>query len=168
MKKTILVLGVTFLALLIGQNSSVFAATKKFQSSNWVTACKKAVNGKNLCRMTRAVRQAGGKKPLMVTAIQRDLKNKGYMLVLRLPHGLNLPLGVQLQIDKQKARRLAVLSSDRGGTFTRVNLSDKVLGSLKNGNQLTITFATIGGQRFVIPVSLSGFTAAYTQLKGMR
>lgn len=168
MKKLFPVLSAFLLSLMMAQIEPSFAATKKFQSSNWATACKKATNGKNLCRMTRAIRQAGNKSPLLIAAIQRGPKNKGFIVVLRLPHGMNLPQGVQLQIDRQKPRRIAVLSSDRAGAFTRVNLSDKVLGALKSGNQITVTFGTMDGQRFAIPVSLSGFTAAFTRLKGMR
>lgn len=168
MKKLVLALSLIGLVLSIGQNSSAFAAAKKFQSTNWAAACKKANNGKNLCQMTRAIRQLGAKKPLLVAAVQRDTKKKGYVLVLRLPHGLNLPLGIQLQIDKKKARRIAVLSSDRGGAITRVNLSDKVLATFKKGKQLKIAFITVGGQRFKIPVSLSGFTAAFARLSKMR
>ncbi len=145
------------------------AATKQFQSSNWIAECKTAATGKvRLCRMARAIRQGADGKPLLVTSVQRDLKNKDYMLVLRLPHGLNLPAGVQLQIDKKKPRRLAVLSSDKGGAFTRVNLSAKVLGTLKNGNVLKVSFVTLDGQRFDIPVSLSGFTATLSKLSKMR
>jgi len=169
MKKRAVVLGLVFLSLAMVQSAFSQTAKKKFQSSNWATACQKAAAGKGkICRMSRAIRKAGGGPPLLVTAVQRDLKNRGYMLVLRLPHGRNLPLGVRLQIDRQKARRLAVLSSDRGGVFTRVNLSPKVLGALKKGRKLTVSFATISGQRFVIPVSLSGFTASFARLAGMR
>ncbi len=169
MKKLAVVFGFALLSLMMVQPSASESAKKKFQSSNWSTACQKAAAGKGkICRMSRAIRKAGGGPPLLVTAVQRDLKNRGYMLVLRLPHGLNLPLGVRLQIDRQKARRLAVLSSDRGGAFTRVNLSPKVLGALKKGRKLTVSFATISGQRFVIPVSLSGFTASFSRLRKMR
>ncbi len=169
MKKLAIVFGGALLAFVFSQGSVSLAAKKKFQSSNWVTTCQKVASGKRrVCRMSRAIRQAGVKKPLLVTAIQSGLKSKGYMLVLRLPHGLNLPLGVQLRIDRQKARRIAVLSSDRGGTFTRVNLSGKVLDALKKGRQLTVTFATMDGQKFVIPVSLSGFTTAFTRLAKRR
>ncbi|HFC05249.1 MAG TPA: invasion associated locus B family protein [Rhizobiales bacterium] len=166
-----LAVALSFLAgfLVALQPSGSFAQTKKFQSSNWVTACQKNLSGRGrTCRMSRAIRQIGNNKPLLVTAIQRDLKNRGYMLVLRLPHGLNLPLGVQLQIDRQKARRIAVLSSNRGGTYTRINLSDKVLATLKRGRQLSISFVTVDGKRFAIPVSLSGFTASFNRLKKMR
>ncbi len=169
MKKLAVVFGFALLSLMMVQPSASQSTKKKFQSSNWVTACQKAASGRGkICRMSRAIRQAGGKSPLLVAAIQRDLKNRGYMLVLRLPHGLNLPAGVRLQIDKQKARRLAVLSSDRGGAFTRVNLSPKVLGTLKKGRKFTVSFSTINGQRFVIPVSLSGFTANFTRLMAQR
>ncbi len=169
MKKLAVVSGFALLSLMMVQPSASQSTKKKFQSSNWVTACQKATSGRGkICRMSRAIRQAGGKSPLLVAAIQRGLKNRGYMLVLRLPHGLNLPAGVRLQIDKQKARRLAVLSSDRGGTFTRVNLSPKVLGTLKKGRKITVSFSTINGQRFVIPVSLSGFSANFTRLTAMR
>lgn len=118
--------------------------------------------------MSLAVKQVQGRKPLLVTSIQRDLKKKGYMLVLRLPHGLNLPVGVQLQIDKQKARRLAVLSSDRGGTFTRVTLAPKVLVALQKGNVLKVSFISINGKRFEIPVSLAGFSAAFSKFTALR
>jgi len=81
---------------------------------------------------------------------------------------LNPPAEVRLQTDKQKMRRLAILSNDHGGAFTRVKLSSKVLGTLKKGRQLTVLFSTINGQWFVIPVSLSGFMANFTRLMAQR
>ena len=168
MMKKLFLFSVATLLLWAG-SVNTYAATGQFQASNWMAGCKTSrITKGRLCQMSQAVRKAGSKAPLVVVAIQRDIKGKGYMLVLRLPHGLNLPAGVQLQIDRQKARRLAILSSDRGGTFTRVSLSGKVLGTLKNGKALKVSFVTLSGKRFDIPVSLKGFTAALGKLSRLR
>mgnify|MGYP006290118237 CR=1 FL=1 len=97
-----------------------------------------------------------------VTMPQADQPPAG---VLLLPLGISLPMGVELAVDDGEPVKLAVEHCVRIGCRVVFPLRDELLAQLKAGQEATVSFHDGARRPLDIPVSLSGFTAAFNTLQ---
>ena len=72
--------------------------------------------------------------------------------------------GATVKVDEGEPSPMVIQTSDANGAYAGMAISDELLASLKKGTQLTVAFKTAQRQDIAVPVTLIGFTAAYTQL----
>ncbi len=141
----------------------------QFVSTNWGVNCQPQANSKKLaCVLSQSILMAKTRQAFVTVSIhpvQATANTPPYMATVRLPHGLALTSGIQFQIDKQNPGRLTVFTSSPQGVFARVGVINKLLASLKKGKQLKIIFQGRNGRKFVMSMSLKGFTAGFEKLK---
>lgn len=132
---------------------------------NWVVQCSEAKEGKpKQCRtLQNIVMQKTGQRLLTVVVEPRD-KAPNHALVLALPHGVFLPAGASIQVDDGKPAPMVIQTSDANGAYAGMAITDELLASMKKGETLKIAFKTAQRQDLAVPVTLIGFTAAYSQL----
>ncbi len=87
------------------------------------------------------------------------------VMMIQTPFGLNLPAGLKLAIDDTPVETLPLQTCDGGGCYAGKVVSPELLGALKQGTTLSITFQDSAQRDIVVPVSLNGFTAAYEKIQ---
>jgi len=85
--------------------------------------------------------------------------------LVQLPLGLNLPTGAKLQVDDGKSLDLQIQTCESRGCYAGAPVPSDMLGALKAGKQLNISFQTLAKETIKIPMPLTDFTAAYDKIK---
>jgi invasion protein IalB len=97
---------------------------------------------------------------LLTVMVQSDGAD-GESLILALPHGLLFPAGVQVSVDGGAATPVTVQTSDVSGAYGGATLTPELAASMRAGTQMQVSFASVDQERMAVPVTLTGFSAAY-------
>lgn len=98
---------------------------------------------------------------LVAAAVRQieGLPNKQFMVIV--PHGMFLPAGVRVQIDKNKTIALPYTLCTPGGCTAELPVDDALLKQLKSGKTMRIAAVLTRIQKPVyFPVPLNGFEVA--------
>jgi len=87
-----------------------------------------------------------------------------FTMRLGLPHGLNLPKGVDVWIDQAERRNHPIVTADKSGSYASIDLDAAAIAALKQGTQLNVAVKAYSGDEIVLQVSLAGFTAGFAKL----
>lgn len=143
--------------------------TTRFIASNWGVNCQPRTDSKKLaCVLSQSIVMAKTGKVFVTVSIRPTSANalaQPYMAVVRLPHGLALAAGVEYQIDKQKSSKLVLYTSSAQGVFARLDLTKKLLSSLRKSKQLKIIFSARNGRKITLSMSMQGFAAGFEKLR---
>ena len=143
--------------------------TAKLVSSSWTVGCRPVGQKQELlCEASQTITMAKTRQTLMavyVTPWKQDGKPDSFILRFQLPHGLNLPAGVQIKIDDKPAPSPEIQTSNQIGVFAKTDLTKPLLASLKKGSTMNVAFSAMNGNKLAIPVTLKGFSAVFAKLK---
>ena len=103
-------------------------------------------------------------KILMRAAVTYPKGSKQPVLFITLPLGVTLAPGLALQVDEGEAMRIPYERCLGIGCRASTLLGDKMIAVMKKGKQAKVVFADPQGKQVAVPVSLSGFTAAFNSL----
>jgi invasion protein IalB len=85
--------------------------------------------------------------------------------LIQLPLGLNLPGGAKLQVDDGKALDLQIQTCEARGCYAGTAIAPDLLGAMKAGKQLKISFQNLAKETMTVPLPLADFAAAYEKIK---
>lgn len=85
--------------------------------------------------------------------------------LLQLPLGLNLPIGAKLQVDEGKTVDLQIQTCENRGCYASTPIAADLLGALRSGKQLKVSFQNMAKETIAIPMPLGDFAAAYDKIK---
>ena len=140
-----------------------FADTLRETHGDWQVHCATDPAGLQECFIFQAVdMQANGER--VMTAVAAKPAGAEPLLRLTVPLGVLLPNGLNMAVDQVDLGTVGFLTCFVDGCMTQVTLTPDVLSSLKAGNQATVTIYDTVGQPAGLPLSLSGFTAAWDAL----
>jgi len=114
------------------------------------------------CLMQQTV-FAGKTKRRIFSATIREVEEK-HVLLLALPHGLNLLEGVKLSIDSGDVRTYPIHTADVNGAYANIALTDEMSAGMREGNILSLNVVASSASVIELQLSLSGFSAAYDLL----
>ncbi|MDO8978103.1 MAG: invasion associated locus B family protein [Afipia sp.] len=86
------------------------------------------------------------------------------VMMIQLPVGLFLPGGVNLQIDEGKPQALVIQTCDLKGCYAATTVSPELLGSMKSGKRLSVTFQNLNKENVNLAFVLSGFAEGYDKI----
>ena len=104
----------------------------------------------------------------MSGSIRLSGKKKNAVLMLQLPHGMFIPAGIAVRVDKKPLKKTAVQTCDHRGCFSGLPIDQAMLVDMKKGNNIVVAFRNLKKQPIAISLSLKGFTAAYKKLASVR
>ena len=84
---------------------------------------------------------------------------------VQLPLGLNLPVGAKFQVDDGKTVDLPIQTCENSGCYASAAITSELLGALKSGKQLKVSFQNLAKETIVVPMPLNDFAAAYDKIK---
>ena len=136
---------------------------KKFK--DWTVVCEKLPKtGKEVCNIFQNVTNEKKKVVLQVAIGYLPGMDKPQVL-LTLPLGVLLEAGMEFKAGSAKAVRLPFKVCVAKGCVAMSILDDATIKGLKTGSKGGVKFAVAKDKVIEIPVSLSGFTAAFNSLK---
>ena len=149
--------------LLKTQVSGASESTRQFE--DWAVHCQS--NQENLpdCRMfQRLVLNDSDQLAVQLLVLPPTKVSAAAQLVLLLPLGLYLPGGVSISVDGGKSHQPVIERCFTQGCTARSTLVEQFLNALKKGSEAEIVIQEEPDQDVTLPVSLTGFTAAYRAL----
>lgn len=141
------------------------------QFGDWSRECLRLPEGQegdDPCQITQVLRTKPEENPIGKISIGKLPEGgqamAGSMIIL--PLGTLLTQQITIGVDSGAAKRYPFRYCDKVGCVAQIGFTAAEVTSLKAGNQATITItpATAPEARVAIPVSLSGFTAAWDSL----
>lgn len=133
---------------------------------NWLVNCSNTgVAGALNCKMTQTLYVAKTRSRLLQITVNGPVGKAGKpTLLVLLPHGLFLPAGIALKVDKDKEKKLVIQTADQNGSYAGLALEEGFLAKLQKGTKLVVSMVSSKKQRINIPVSLAGFSSSYKRL----
>lgn len=132
----------------------------------WGTQCSGEDRTKALdCRLDqRVVLSTTGQ---LLTAVTVRLSPDGTepVMMIQTPFGLFLPAGLRLAVDGAEVTTLPLQTCDAGGCYAGSTVSAELLAAMQRGATLTVTFQDVQKNDIAVPVSLLGFSEAYSRIR---
>ena len=144
----------------------VAAGGTEEQFDAWTLRCVPASESQpKRCEMVQAIGDTKSKRELLLVAIGYPDGGSRPLAWLVVPLGVLLPPGLGLKVDGGEPRGLPIRSCDPRGCATPWQLTDEDIAILKQGQELIVIVHDITGKKLGLPVSLKGFTAAFSRLQ---
>jgi len=136
---------------------------KKFK--DWTVVCEKLPSsGEEICNIFQNVSNDQNKVVLQI-AIGFPPGQDRPQALITLPLGVLLQPGIEFAGGTAKAVRVPFSVCVKNGCVAIMKLEDDVIKGMKAGTKGSVKFAAAQQKIIEIPVSLSGFSAAYKSLK---
>ena len=132
----------------------------------WAARCSSAGREAPLeCAMEQtAVLSKTGQLVILVN-IRVPSDTHAPVALVQLPLGLNLPVGVKMQVDEGKTADLQIQTCDNRGCYASTPIAADLVAALKSGKQLKLSFQNLNKETITIPMPLTDFAAAYDKIK---
>jgi len=103
----------------------------------------------------------------VVTAISVRLPSAASepVMMIQVPVGLFLPAGITLQVDERPPVQLTVQTCDLKGCYAGLQIPQDLLGVMKTGKKLAVTFQNLARQNMTVPMTLAQFAEAYQRIQ---
>lgn len=141
---------------------------RQFTSKDWAVECSPPDAQKTgFCQAVNDVGFEGNDQILLrvfVTPVSYEDSNIIRVLRVQLPHGMRIPSGVQIRVDTASQHSLAYQTSLADGIFARIDLTAKMIETMKTGNAMALEFETIARQKVIVFINLESFAAAVDQI----
>lgn len=149
------------------QNSTSASGPAASQAPEaWSSRCTSgARTGEPDCAVEQRVvlRETGQMLASVTVRVPPDTREP--VMMVRIPLGLFLPAGLSYSVDGSGEEKLELQTCDAQGCYAASTISDDLLQSLKAGEELSLTFQNLQKETISVPVSLAGFTAAFTKIE---
>ncbi len=139
--------------------AAVADESKPYQ--NWGLQCP----DEGPCVLSQRVFLQDAKTPLVTVAFVQLGEKKQLHLLLRVPLGVALSAGVQLQVDQGEAMRWPFSHCDREGCLAVQPMPEPLKAAFRAGREGHVTFGSLDGKGVSVPVSLLGFSAGLKALE---
>ena len=130
----------------------------------WTVQCSNPGDGLK-CRASQTIMLKKTGQLLLSVAVNRPKGSPQPAMLVHLPHGLFIPAGTSIRIDKADPIRSAIQTCNAEGCYTDLRISNAMLASLSKGKMLIVSFQNLKKQTVQIQVSLKGFSDAYSKVQ---
>lgn len=152
------------------QTDVVETITKSMRFGDWVVRCEQQNQSQADCVMNMQILDKQSGKELVQANFAKHQASKESnqealtLMTLRLPLGIFLPNGMELEIKDHKKFSYDVTFCDRSGCFVNEYVDKEMIDLLRKKEVAMIRFFANNQQIVELPFSISGFLDAYKQL----
>lgn len=137
---------------------------KKFK--DWTVVCEKLpTTNEEVCNIFQNVTNEKGKVVMQVAIGYSAVVKEQIQAIVTLPLGVVLQPGIEITGGTAKPFRVPFSVCVQNGCIAIAKLENDVIKGMKEGSKGSIKFAAAKQKVVEVPVSLSGFTAAFDSLK---
>lgn len=137
--------------------------TVKATHGDWQVQCPPDASATNPCAMIQNLVREEDSRRVLGALIVRPPDIEPFLRII-VPLGVLLPGGMTLSVDGADVGTVGFINCLPDGCMTQVGLTAELLASLKQGTQAIVTVYEQAEQPIELPLSLTGFTAAYDEL----
>jgi invasion protein IalB len=132
----------------------------------WIARCSSGSRSSSLeCAIEQSAVLTKTGQLIVLINIRVPAETRTPIALVQLPLGLNLPAGAKFQVDDGKAAELQIQTCEARGCYANMPISPEMLGTLKTGKQLKVSFQNLAKETITIPMPLGDFAAAYEKIK---
>lgn len=132
----------------------------------WSTDCRaEARSGPLNCRMEQRIVVAKTGQLVGMVSIRVPSETREPVAMIQAPLGLSLDAGIALDVDGETVETLPLQTCDAGGCYAGSAVKPELLSALSRGTTLTLIVQNLDKQPIKLPLSLSGFAAAFAKVK---
>jgi invasion protein IalB len=147
------------LALALGTPAAAQDAPAEQAQSPWVKMCNTdPESNQQFCMTTQELRAENG---LFIASVQIRTLGDKISLITAVPVGMLIEPGIRIQVDDGAQREVKYDVCFPTGCYAQLDVNNEFIGSLKRGNQLTVSVLNAESKPLAFPMTLIGFTAAY-------
>jgi len=131
----------------------------------WATSCGSNTRGAPAsCQLSQRAISSQTRRLLAGLTLRFPAGGEANLLVTT-PIGAWLPAGITIDVDGGAKQMLPFDVCDRDGCYASMPVSAEMLSAMQAGQKFNIAIQNTQKQVATIPLSLAGFTAAYTSVK---
>lgn len=142
----------------------------KATHGDWQLRCLRTPDGKDPCELYQLLRDER-ETPVAELSVIPFSGEAAAVLNFVAPLETDLQAGMGLQIGSGEANRYPFIVCAAIGCVSRLGMTEDELNLLKRGSTATVTLLPFGGEpeenMVDLTVSLTGFTAGFTELQGL-
>jgi len=127
---------------------------------DWAVRCE--TEGDKRCSLVQNVFLAENQQRLAGLALSHQ--GKGYLALVSVPLGVDLPSGAQIQVDKEPPLPVPYQVCTPQGCHGALMLPQKVLKALQRAKTLILGYQAPSGQKIGVPFSLKDFQRGLKEL----
>ena len=120
---------------------------------DWVFECAALGEGQTLCSLNQTLIAKNSNKAIARFSLSRDKKSNENILGVLVPLGLDIPVGVAVNIDQNPPIPLTLLTCSPNGCVANAVLNPKAVDAFKVGKALSLSFKIRGADK---PMNLAG------------
>jgi len=154
----------------VAQTTPTAAASEGAATSapppGWIARCSSGSRSSSLeCAIEQSAVLTKTGQLIVLINIRVPAETRAPIALVQLPLGLNLPAGAKLQVDDGRTAELQIQTCEARGCYANMPISPEMLGTLKTGKQLKVSFQNLAKETIMIPMPLGDFAAAYEKIK---
>jgi invasion protein IalB len=150
-----------------GNGGTDFSLNLKTSTNpGWVSKCAgESRNGPAECSMedTLVLENTGESVAFIVVRTQSDTREP--VMTIRVPVGLYLPAGLNIQIDDTKPQPVPLQTCNLQSCFAEMQISSTLLAALKGGKRLSIICQSLAKNKIMLPLALDNFADAFQKIQ---
>jgi invasion protein IalB len=138
----------------------------KASGPGWISRCVgDSRKGLLECSMEETFVLTDTGQLVAAVAVQLQSGKREPVMNIRVPGGLYLPAGLNLQIDDGKAQVVPLQTCDQQGCYAELQINADLLAALRSGKRLSITCQNAARNNFVLPLALNNFADAFQKIQ---
>jgi invasion protein IalB len=139
---------------------------KPSTSPDWVSKCVSDSRKSPLeCSIEDTLVLATTGQPVASVVVRIQSDTRIPMMAIRVPVGLYLPAGLNLQIDDGKSQAVPLRTCDLQGCYAEMQISADLLAALKGGKRLSIICQNLAEKDIILPLVLDNFADAFQRIQ---
>jgi invasion protein IalB len=165
-RRYLLALAIAFAVLPLSQAQEQVICADPPPSNPWATNCSsKSRAGAADCQLSQRAVSAQTRRLLAALTLRFPPDGAAANMLVTIPVGISLAAGVTIDVDGSAKQTLPVDACDRNGCYASMPVSADLLTAMQAGQKFNIAVQNTQKQVATIPLSLTGFTAAYNSVK---
>jgi invasion protein IalB len=138
----------------------------KTSEPGWISRCvSDSRKGPLECSMEQTLVLTNTGQLVAAVVVKLQSGKHEPVMTIRVPGGLYLPAGLNLQIDDGKAQVVPLQTCDQQGCWAEMQISADLLAALKSGKRLSITCQNAARNSFVLPLALNNFADVFQNIQ---
>ena len=132
----------------------------------WSSKCvRESRKSPEECYVEELLYASNTTQPIASVAVRIGSDKANPTLLIRVPAGLFLPAGVNVQIDDGKPQSVALQTCEAQACYGELQLSPVLISALTGGKQLSVIFQNLTKNEVKLPFPLETFANAYKNVQ---